>query len=62
MTTHTTITYGISALRVENGRDTDLLRYRAITNFRDIDDVCAEFRRDLGHRPDVRIDIQTHRH
>ena len=61
MTKHTT-TYSISALRVANGHETDLLRYRAVTDFRDIDDVCAEFRRDFGHRPDVRIDIQTHRH
>jgi len=59
---HHTTTYGISVLRVENGRDTDLLRYRAVTDFRDIDDVCTELRRDFSHRPDVRIDIQTHRH
>lgn len=56
-----TVTYGISAVRVENDQETDLLQYRAVTDFRDIDDVCAEFHKTYRNCHDVRIDVQTHR-
>lgn len=52
-------TYGISALRVTDGQEPRLVRYRTAADLEQLDEVTAEFRADFANQPDVRVDVDT---
>ncbi|WP_284576745.1 hypothetical protein [Streptomyces sp. 2P-4] len=52
-----TTTHGISALRITDGQDPELLRYSTATDAEQLTELLAEFRTAYADRADVRIDV-----
>ncbi|MFC8723717.1 hypothetical protein [Streptomyces bacillaris] len=52
-------THGVSALRITDGQDPQLLRYSTAADAEHLAELLTEYRAAYADQPDVRIDVTT---